>query len=117
LCESEGIAVFESLVLMKTRLEKEAAKIMGKKDSNWSAADDLLDRLDELGRVLATCSLSIVAGYDVEELRSVIEAAVVAIDEAKKSVSYRNMSFSPLFSFSFYRDGIRPKRFLPITRE
>jgi hypothetical protein len=83
MCEREGIPVFESLVLTKKRLEKEAAKIMGKKESDWAYADDLLDKVDELGRVLATCSLACVVGYTVEDLGSVIDGAVAAMDEAK----------------------------------
>jgi hypothetical protein len=43
------LPVFESRILTKKRLEKEAAKIMGKKDSDWAYADDLLDKVERSG--------------------------------------------------------------------
>jgi hypothetical protein len=75
MCAREGIPVFASLISIKTRLEGEAAVIMAKGDSDWSLADDLLDKVDEIGRVLVTCSLACVAGYSLDELRGVIEEA------------------------------------------
>jgi hypothetical protein len=72
----EAIPVFASLISLKKRLEGEAAIIMGKKDSDWAAADDIMDRIDELGGVITACSLASVVGYSVEELRDVIDRAV-----------------------------------------